>query len=341
MSFAFSKKKKQIKFIINTLSRNHPIMFTVFADFVPFLGLLLLSFLTFVTPDDQISAKDAVKLASAKFSWDCRKVLSKKPGNVLYSPFSIHTILSMVYQGTGGTTKEALAKALYLSEPETVAEGYKEILEELNTPDSQVTILTANKAYIKTGHQFNKKFEDAVKNQFASEVEAVDFSKNVEVADAINAWVEQKTNNKIQKLVDSADLNVDTHLLLLNAIYFKGGWSLFFDQEDTDDGPFTVSKDESVKVPMMYIDNRFNYKHDKELGAKVIELPFKDRSYSMVIFLPDEIDGVTELAEKLSSLEDKKMILQGLRFQGVKLSLPKFKIEETIDLEEALTEVSV
>lgn len=46
-----------------------------------------------------------------------------------------------------------------------------------------------------------------------------------ENTDMINSWVANKTNNKIQHLVDS--VSPSTQLMLLNAVSFKGQWRCF------------------------------------------------------------------------------------------------------------------
>lgn len=60
----------------------------------------------------------------------------------------------------------------------------------------------------------------------------------------------------------------------------------------------------------------------------------------MLIVLPDEINGLQEVEQKMS-----EMSLDDIRRRGsqveVELYLPKFKIESTIDLKDTLTEVNV
>lgn len=46
-----------------------------------------------------------------------------------------------------------------------------------------------------------------------------------ENTDMINSWVANKTNNKIQRLVDS--VSPSTQLMLLNAVSFNGQWRCF------------------------------------------------------------------------------------------------------------------
>jgi serpin B len=58
----------------------------------------------------------------------------------------------------------------------------------------------------------------------------------------------------------------------------------------------------------------------------------------MVILLPNEIDGLAALEQKLPEL-DLKEILHRMRREEVEVSLPKFKLEKFIDLNDALKKV--
>lgn len=59
----------------------------------------------------------------------------------------------------------------------------------------------------------------------------------------------------------------------------------------------------------------------------------------MIIILPDEIDGLAELEEKLGSV-DLFHELNYLHQSSVIVSLPKLKLEKTIDLSNILKNVS-
>ena len=80
----------------------------------------------------------------------------------------------------------------------------------------------------------------------------VDFANQTEQSrQAINAWVEGKTHNKIKELIKPGVLDSLTRLVLCNAIYFKGKWLTQFDKKKTIDSDFWVSSDKSIKVPIM------------------------------------------------------------------------------------------
>ena len=60
----------------------------------------------------------------------------------------------------------------------------------------------------------------------------------------------------------------------------------------------------------------------------------------MYVLLPNKIDGISEMEDKFSKTDLSK-ILNHVRNLEVIVTLPKFKLEETIDFDETLKEVSI
>ena len=186
--------------------------------------------------------------------------------------------------------------------------------------------------------------------------------KNVESANAINKWVEQKTNDKIKDLIKPDLLDQFTRMVLVNAIHFKGTWLHQFDKDRTHPLPFWISATESVvsspfcfsfyqfmdffifvlfqDVPTMSIKKHFNYGMFEELDSAVLEMTYRDSDVSMLIILPNKRDGLAELEKKLESF-DLDQILSNMGREEVEVFLPKFKIEFEFDLGDTLKEVII
>lgn len=65
---------------------------------------------------------------------------------------------------------------------------------------------------------------------------------------------------------------------------------------------------------------------------------FQNTNYSMVIVLPNEIDGLNNVEAKLSSNFEE--VLSDLLDKYVEVKIPKFKIEAKLDLQSVLEKVS-
>ncbi|CAH1369245.1 unnamed protein product, partial [Tenebrio molitor] len=285
------------------------------------------------------TAELQVLQGNSAFTNNLYKVLAEKEGNVFFSPISVHVVLSMAYQGALDTTAEKFANTLHVPKAKAAAEGYNEIMKRLNSV-TNVTLLMANKVFLMEGFQLLSDFENAVTKHFLSEVQLVDFKKNEEAAKTINSWVEVQTREKIKDLIQKDDLDGSTRLVLVNAIYFKGDWKHKFDKERTKTEPFYLNDKDTIDVQMMHIKKKFNYKNDSELQAQVIELPYTNEDLSMFIILPNEKNGIGNLEKKLATM-NLTDISKNMWSTEVNLALPKFKIEETIDLKDALTKLGL
>src|SRR5690606_8351045 len=84
----------------------------------------------------------------------------------------------------------------------------------------------ANSIWYRQGFEVIPAFLDVNRTYFNAEVNALDFNADSSV-ERINDWVKTKTHDKIEKIVNQ--LEADLMMLLLNAVYFKGGWEQQFD----------------------------------------------------------------------------------------------------------------
>ncbi|XP_060518991.1 serine protease inhibitor 3/4-like isoform X3 [Cylas formicarius] len=273
------------------------------------------------------------------FTKELYSILSKTEGNVFFSPISVHAILSLAFQGAKGATKEAFAKSLNVVDSDVAATGYKDILAHLNNI-SDVQLLMANKVYVKQGRNLKQSFKDVTEKHFLAEVEAVDFVQSKEAAEKINSWVEHKTNNKIKDLINPGDLDALTRLILVNAIYFKGMWLNKFNPERTQTEKFYLNENDTVDVQMMFNKDKYLFKEDSKLDAKILEMPYSNQDVSLVIILPNKRDGIAELEQKLFDTDLTK-ITENMFKVDVIVKLPKFKIEHTIQLNEPLSKAGL
>ena len=132
-----------------------------------------------------------------------------------------------------------------------------------------------------------------------------------------------------------------TRLVLCNAIYFKGDWLRQFDTTRTVDADFYVSPDKTIIVPMMSQKSNFRYKDFDKFCA--LELPYEGNDLSMIIFLPNEIDGLNAFEKDLTNDTVKIWIdeLVGSHESEVLVSIPKFKTTCEFELSETLYDMGM
>ncbi|XP_043520446.1 antichymotrypsin-2-like isoform X2 [Frieseomelitta varia] len=265
-----------------------------------------------------------------------KELSSDYRGNVVNSPLSIHMILSYLSHGAESTTLNELTKSLYHYDKDSIQEGYRSLITQLNELED-IKLYIANSIYIQDEFELLMEFLTIGREFYQSEISKIDF-KNIDAAEKINSWVKQKTNNKISNLVSSDDFDENIKLVLINAIYFNGSWLNTFNAKNTKDKIFHVTRDQTKLVPTMFNKSQYNYGNIPILQAKFIEIPYTNTDIVMIIILPNEIDGLLNLQTNFSW----EILTNASRLHGeIELYLPKFKIEFTVDLKNILSKLGV
>ncbi|MBA7641840.1 hypothetical protein ES703_49525 [subsurface metagenome] len=258
------------------------------------------------------------------FALDLYAQLKNEEGNLFLSPYSISTALAMTFSGARGATEKQMAQVLHFTLGQrrlhSTFSGLETQLKDYVKEGIELNI--ANALWLQTGYNFLKDFLELTEEHYDAGLNHVDFAKDREAArKKINIWVEQKTNNRIQKLIKPDMINTLTRLVLTNAIYFKGEWKSQFEEELTQEDPFYITPEITVSVPMMNQEERYKYFESDEL--QVLEVPYKGDDLSMVILLPIKKDGLTELEDSVNTNRFREW-MNALAWRQVTVFFPKF-----------------
>jgi len=248
-------------------------------------------------------------------------------GNLFFSPYSISTALAMTYGGARSETQKQMATTLHFTLPEqNLYSAFGTLQKQLVQKDKSCgyQLLLANALWGQKGEPFLKEFLDLAECYYGAYLSQLDFVNETEQSrQTINNWVEEKTNNKIKDLIPLCGIDKQTALVLTNAIYFKGEWKTKFSWWKTRKADFAVSAKDKVKVPLMHLKEDFRYYGDEKL--QVLELPYKGDKISMVVILPGETEGITEIENTLTA-ESLNVLLSKVRITEVDVYFPKFKM---------------
>ncbi|KAI8420396.1 hypothetical protein MSG28_008898 [Choristoneura fumiferana] len=187
------------------------------------------------------------------------------------------------------------------------------------------------------GGELKPDIEKDARNVFQSSLDQLDFIEKEAAAATINNWVAQQTNNKIKDIVSPDMMSEDTRVVLVNAIYFQGLWVKPFYASATKNRSFRVNERTTIQVPMMSLtETYFDYGVSKELKAKLLRMKYQGGQASMVIVLPDEVEGLKSVLQKLASGHNIMTDIESMRSTDLDIVIPKFKVETTIDLKKLL-----
>ena len=215
-------------------------------------------------------------------------------------------------------------------------EGFASMQGTLNPQDEQYKLRLANALWLASGFEALPEYTDTAATYYDSDVESLDFSSQ-DAVETINRWVDEKTEGKIEKLFDK--LSSATQLVITNAIYFKGEWVHQFDAERTKDRQFWIAPEESVMVPTMDL-SRTDLKYARDDHVSVLELPYKGDGISMLILLPERIDGLMSLEEALT-IDRLFELKNNLKTVTIAVSIPKFSMETDYDLKKYLSSMGM
>ncbi|KAG6453699.1 serine protease inhibitor 88Ea-like [Manduca sexta] len=265
--------------------------------------------------------------------------------NIFFSPFSVYQSLLLAYFSTGGRTEESLKKSLEIEDnmdKMNLMTAYKvdKRSRMTNNNSDSYEFTTANKLFVANELQVRQCMFDL----FGEEIEALNFRENPEVSrEYINNWVERITKNHIKKLLPADGVSEFTKLVLANAAYFKGVWASKFSPERTKKEPFFVSETRQTLVPFMKQKGTFHYGVSEELGAQVLELPYKGNDISMFILLPPYSmkEGVTNIIANLNTERLAAVMEESYMSREVIVEIPKFTIERTLSLRPILDRLGV
>ncbi|MBN3299730.1 NEUS protein, partial [Amia calva] len=263
--------------------------------------------------------------------------------NIIYSPLSIAVALGMVELGARGSTLKEIRQVMGYGNLK-VGEEFtmlKNLTQALAEEDNQYVVKLANALFLQTGIHFNEDFLQMMKKYFHAELETVDFSQSAAIADHINKWVENHTEMKIHDLLSADDFSSATRLTLINAIYFRGNWKNQFRPEHTRTFSFTKDDGNEVQTLMMYQQGDFYYGEfsdgTTEAGGvyQVLEMPYEGEEMSMMLVLPRQEVPLAAL-EPIIKAQLIEEWASSVKKQKVEVYLPRFKVEQKIDLKETL-----
>lgn len=266
----------------------------------------------------------------------------KGPGkNILVSPLSAALVTAMVHAGAKGETAKEIGDILHFpKEKEVLEQGFSDLHKSLANTQN-VTLEIANRIYLEKSRELKKDYNQTVSKVHNSDIEKADFIYNAEKErGTINGWVSKKTHDKINDLIPPGVLSSATRLVLVNAVYFYGKWKEQFDRAQTYDEDFYVTKENKVKVPMMHMTKNLRYAQIPELDATAVELCYANERVCLQIILPNARDGLSAMQQKLRAGE---FDLSTIQFYSTKvqLSMPKFKIEETMNIKEIYQKMGI
>ncbi|ERN10114.1 hypothetical protein AMTRI_Chr13g91230 [Amborella trichopoda] len=286
------------------------------------------------------------------FSLELLKLVSldeAKDSNFVFSPLTIHVVLSLIASGSSGKTLDQITSCLRSKKVDDLNALSAQLIDLILVDGSASggpQLSFVNGVWVDKSYSLKAGFLNTVNSIYKTSPKPATFQEKAnEVRGEVNSWAESETKGLIKELLPPGSVDATTRLILSNALYFKGTWTEKFDQSKTQDGTFHLLNGSSVQVPFM-TSKKKQFVSAYE-GVKVLRLPYQQgedkRQFAMYILLPDERDGLHKLLEKLGS-SGSEFLNQHLPIQSVqvgKFKLPRFKISYGFEVSGALKKLGL
>lgn len=257
--------------------------------------------------------------------------------NFFISPLSVSMALAMTLNGAHGQTFTAMQNTLGLSglSNDEINQSYQNLITMFSNLDPNVTFNIANSIWYKNNFSVLDPFLTVDSTFYNAEIRPLDFSA-ANAADIMNSWVSEKTDGKIQSIINPP-IPASAVMYLMNALYFNGTWTYIFHDTTNQNLTFQLPGGTTEEDSMMIVHDTLNYYSDATFQA--VELPYGDGDYSMIVLLPSTLSSSANAAALTQS--EWNSVLNGLKPEDVQITMPKFRIEYSTSLKDALTQMGM
>jgi serine protease inhibitor len=258
--------------------------------------------------------------------------------NLMISPFSVSMALAMTYNGADGDTKTAMENTLRLNGLSTdeININFKQITQALLELDPKVELSIANSIWYRNNFSVLQDFIDVNRNFYNAEISPLDFNSPTAMQ-TINNWASENTNNKIPQIIQNID--PQTMMFLINAIYFKGPWKSKFDKTRNFNYPFYLANGNTKQVEMMN-QNADLLANRNELMT-MVEMPYGRGNWAMDLILPNPGKSISDVTNALSGETWNSWVSSLSMSTDLSLSFPPFKFEYDKKLNQVLSDMGM
>ena len=272
--------------------------------------------------------------------------------NLLVSPISATIALAMTYAGASGTTREQMRASLgYSVADQQLHAAFNELQRTLSGRDEDLggedlpsdyddgddpvpfQLSLVNAIWGQEGVPFRDEYRTTLENHYGGGLNQVDFVENPDgVREAINAWIADQTDHRIEALLPADSITSETVLVLTNAISFIANWRHPFDEGQTESAEFTALDGSTSTVQMMSQDVQVPAATVD--GAQAVELSYIGGTTGMLVVVPP----AGEFTAYERTFDGKRLgrIVDALEPQRGYVNLPRFEFDSEFKLEKSL-----
>ena len=267
------------------------------------------------------------------FAWRLTKKVwdsNSEKKSLILSPLSVQYALGMLGNGANPEIAAKLADVLGYEGTDAINAFCAKLIETLPQVDTSVTLALADGILVNDQFTIKAPFKSAVETYYDALVESMSFSDEQAVLKYVNDWCEKHTYGRIKDVLKEMD--PAALMYIMNAIYFNADWTSQFDKAATRDESFRKLTGGSVKVGMMH--QTLDAQYGENDWGQSVTIPYGNGKFALNVYLPKQKDG-------LRAIPDPKQLAWTGELCHVVLSLPRFKTDYLVEMQDILAEMGL
>ncbi|KAK7423494.1 hypothetical protein QQX98_000951 [Neonectria punicea] len=248
---------------------------------------------------------------------------------ICISPLSIATTLAMLAGAVSVDRRDEFCRKLGANSLSELADSFRTLDDVFAGKDHGRMVTMANVAFADDDVEFRPAYTQFLDSFGAYSIK---FPSLQQADGEINSWVSDHTRGLIKDLVSRQVLK-ESHVVLINALAFKGSWQTKFNRKLTQKNtPFHAAGLEKRKVDMMFSHKR-SIATAKGPCYTVVRLPYAATSpltsMSLAAYLPDQGTSLEQLIQTMNHSQPAS------RFRTKKydkFGFPKFDLDSNFSI---------
>lgn len=271
-----------------------------------------------------------------------KEVFHHEQKNIIFSPFSIKLLLSLLYEASKehSKTRQELSMVLAGSDLEKSRLLYQDFLESSTKENCNYQFNVGTRIFVdQAAANVSDSYAELVQSCYKTTIEPVVFNRSAETAGKINEWCSDITKGHLKDLVNE-ELIKDSVMVIVNALFLKASWRNSFKEEHNRMLPFHVTENTTVEVEFMEQTDIYAYLDDQDMQLQMLRLPYKGRHFSMTIVLPYANRSLEKMVESLTDQNLLKLESQ-LQREEIVVIIPKYKFDYSTTLNDVLIRLGI
>lgn len=254
--------------------------------------------------------------------------------NTVVSPVSASAVLSTLALGAGGKTSSEIRNAIASgTSTDVISTGTHYLFSRLTAFNSEEGYFkSANSLWFDNRFDVKSSFLQSCTNYYDTDIFRIDFTE-VDAADKVNGWVNEKTDSEITNIIDSTE---GACTIAINTALMKDAWATPYDELQMSKGTFSGAKGDTEAEFMS--SNEF---YVSTAYAEGFVKGFKNVPCKFMALLPKEDENITDFVNNLSVGRLTAIIDSQAPMERCVAKLPVFSVESDLELTESLKAMGI